>query len=216
MAEKSNPDPNTKDPTSGPPNPEAGESRTPDASKEHAPSTDEAVATDFPSANAPTPEAVNPDTNPNAAGEKPTTDTAVEDTNTQTDADVPAASAEQQAEDKPAAKKPAAKAAGDKPAAKAKKEKAPAVEDKPFQEFIEQDYVPALKKAFAKEGIEDVEVNFVKDKIQIRGLSQGDDCWQVAGSWKLDSANLTFISLTKTSASRRLFPGQPMVQNLVP
>jgi hypothetical protein len=184
MAEKTNPDPNTKDPTSGPPNPEAGESRTPDASKEHAPSTDEAVATDFPSANAPTPEAVNPDTNPNAAGEKPTTDTAVEDTNTQTDADVPAASAEQQAEDKPAAKKPAAKAAGDKPAAKAKKEKAPAVEDKPFQEFIEQDYVPALKKAFAKEGIEDVEVNFVKGKIQIRGLSQGDDCWQVAGSWK--------------------------------
>lgn len=195
MAEKTNPEPNTQDPTSGPPNPDAGESRTPDASKEHAPSTDEPQATDFPSANAPDPQAMNPDVNPNATGEKPTTDTAVEDTNTQTDANVPAQSAEQQADDKPAAKKkpatkpaddkPAAKpAVGDKVAAKAKKEKAPAVEDKPFNEFIEQEYLPALKKAFAKEGIEDVDVTFVKDKIQIPGLSKDDACWQVAGSWK--------------------------------
>ncbi|HEY9794119.1 MAG TPA: DUF2996 domain-containing protein [Leptolyngbyaceae cyanobacterium] len=184
MAEKTNPNPNTKDPTSGPPNPDAGESRTPDASKELAPSTDEPQATSMPSANAPDPEAANPEVNPNATGEKPTTETAAGDTNTQTDADVTAQSAEQQADDKPAAKKPARQPAGDKPAAKAKKEKAPAVEDKPFTEFIEQDYLPALKSAFAKQGIEDVEVIFTKDKIQISGLSQTDECWQVAGSWK--------------------------------
>ncbi|MBD0364116.1 MAG: DUF2996 domain-containing protein [Coleofasciculus sp. C3-bin4] len=49
---------------------------------------------------------------------------------------------------------------------------------------MEQEYLPALKSAFAKEGVEDVEVTFVKDKIQIPGLSQNDACWQVAGSWK--------------------------------
>lgn len=195
MAEEKSPKPEAEveEITSPSPNPNAGESGTPSDSVEHAPSTDEPQATDFPSANAPDPTALNPEVNPNAAGEKPTTDTIAGDTNTQTDADVATASAEQQAEDKPVAKKPAAKAAGDKPAAKAagdkpaakaKKEKAPAVEDKPFTEFIEQEYVPALKSAFAKEGIKDVDVTFVKDKIQIPGLSQNGDCWQVAGSWK--------------------------------
>ncbi|HAJ64729.1 MAG TPA: DUF2996 domain-containing protein [Cyanobacteria bacterium UBA8543] len=99
-------------------------------------------------------------------------------------ANAPDAEAAQPKEPKPAEKKPPAKAAGDKPPAKAKKEKPPAVEDKPFNEFIEQEYVPALKKAFAKEGIEDIELSFVKDKIQIPGLSKSDACWQVAGSWK--------------------------------
>src|SRR3712207_9555174 len=65
---------------------------------------------------------------------------------------------EEASEDKPAAKKPAAKTADGKPeakAAKAKKEKAPAVEDKPFTEFIEQDYLPALRTALAKQGAEE-------------------------------------------------------------
>jgi hypothetical protein len=40
-----------------------------------------------------------------------------------------------------------------KNAAAAKKEKPPAVEDKPFAEFIEQDYLPALKKALGSQGL---------------------------------------------------------------
>ncbi|MFB8787867.1 MAG: DUF2996 domain-containing protein [Potamolinea sp.] len=80
------------------------------------------------------------------------------------------------AENKPAEKPPTA--------AKAKKEKPPAAEDKPFNEFIEQEYLPSLKSAFAKEGIEDVELAFVKEKIQIPGLNKGEAYWQVAGSWK--------------------------------
>lgn len=151
MAEEKSPNPEAEvaEVTSPSPNPNAGESGTPAESIEHAPSSDEPQATDFPSANAPDAEAAQP------------------------------------TEPKPAEKKkPPAKAAGDKPPAKAKKEKAPAVEDKPFNEFIEQEYVPALKKAFAKEGIEDVELAFVKDKIQIPGLSKAESCWQVAGSWK--------------------------------
>ena len=150
MAEEKSPKPEAEvaEVTSPSPNPNAGESGTPAASIENAPSSDEPQASDFPSANAPDAEAAQP------------------------------------TEPKPAEKKPAAKATGDQPAAKAKKEKAPAVEDKPFSEFIEQEYVPALKKAFAKEGIEDVELTFVKDKIQIPGLSKAEACWQVAGSWK--------------------------------
>jgi hypothetical protein len=122
--------------------------------------------------------------NPNAAGDKPTTVGEKSQTTRQTAVDEPTKTAEEETDKKPAAKKPAAKAAGDKPAAKAKKEKAPAVEDKPFNEFIEQDYVPALKSAFAKEGVEGVDLNFVKDKIQIPGLTQNEACWQVTGSWQ--------------------------------
>ncbi|NEO19472.1 MAG: DUF2996 domain-containing protein [Moorea sp. SIO4A5] len=86
-------------------------------------------------------------------------------------------------EEKPAAKAPAAK----KPAAteaKAKKAKPPAIEKKPFTEFVEQHYLPALKTAFAKQGIDDVDVTFAKQKIPIPSLSQMDDCWQVMGSWQ--------------------------------
>ncbi|MGB7444945.1 MAG: DUF2996 domain-containing protein [Coleofasciculaceae cyanobacterium] len=101
-----------------------------------------------------------------------------EETNPNQNAEAAEKPTEGKAKDKkPAEKKPAAKA-------KAKKEKPPAPEDKPFPEFIEQEYIPALKTALAGEGIEDLEVNFAKDKIQISGLSQGDDCWQVVGSWK--------------------------------
>lgn len=159
MAEEKSPKPEAEvaEVTSPSPNPNAGESGTPAESIEHAPSSDEPQATDFPSANAPDAEAAQP-TEPKPAAKKSAA--------------------------KAPGDKPPAKAAGDKPPAKAKKEKAPAVEDKPFSEFIEQEYVPALKKAFAKEGIEDVELTFVKDKIQIPGLSKGDACWQVAGSWK--------------------------------
>ncbi|MEQ8753921.1 MAG: DUF2996 domain-containing protein [Coleofasciculus sp. G1-WW12-02] len=64
---------------------------------------------------------------------------------------------------------------------KAKKEKPPAPEDKPFSEFIEQEYLPALKTAFGEQGVDDVEVNFVKEKIPIPGLSTQPDCWQVIG-----------------------------------
>ncbi|MBS0016656.1 MAG: DUF2996 domain-containing protein [Arthrospira sp. SH-MAG29] len=70
-----------------------------------------------------------------------------------------------------------------KPAAKAKKEKPPAVEDKPFPEFIENHYIPAVKKALEKEGITDLDVAFVKAKFP-PSLQIAEDCWQVTGSWQ--------------------------------
>jgi hypothetical protein len=201
MAEEKSPNPEAEvaEVKSPSPNPNAGESGTPAASIEHAPSSDEPQATDFPSANAPDPKAANPDVNPNAVGDKPTAVGEPGDITSQTSVQEPAVSAEDTADKKPAAKedeekpaakpareKPPAKAAGDKPAAaaKAKKEKPPALEDKPFNEFIEQEYLPALKSAFAEQGISDLEISFVKDKIQIPGLSQNGNCWQVKGSWQ--------------------------------
>ena len=146
-------------------------------SEANTPSSDESQASDIPTANAPDPAAANPEVNADATGEKPDSDSAAKESKkaaAKPDSDSAAKES----------KKAAAKPAGDKPPAKAKKEKPPAVEDKPFPEFIEQEYLPALKTAFAKEGISDVEVAFVKDKIKISGLVKPDTCWQVVGKWK--------------------------------
>lgn len=172
--------------------PSTVEEQAPSVVSEHLHSTTEAEATDIPTANAPDPTAANPEVNPNAAGEKSSTaasspdDTAsaqpeAKKTAKAAKADKPAASTG----DKPAAKadKPAA-AAGDKPAAKgAKKEKAPAVEDKPFAEFIQQDYLPALQKALASEGVQDLDLTFAKQKVPIANYNQ-NECWQVIGRWQ--------------------------------
>ncbi|BAZ37447.1 hypothetical protein NIES4101_33690 [Calothrix sp. NIES-4101] len=92
------------------------------------------------------------------------------------------------AENNPNAAQPAAKKAVAKPAAEgkptaAKKEKAPTVEDKPFLDFMQQDYVPALQKAIASEGVRDLTLSFAKQQIPIRGVQLGE-CWQVIGSWQ--------------------------------
>ncbi len=86
-----------------------------------------------------------------------------------------------------AAKPAAASPKPEKPAAAAKaakKEKAPSVEDKPFVEFIEQDYLPALQKAIAQQGVQDLQVSFAKQKMPITGFESAEECWQIIGSWK--------------------------------
>lgn len=83
------------------------------------------------------------------------------------------------------AAKPAAKADGakSKPAAKAK-EKPPKPEDKPFSEFMEQHYLPSLKKAMAEEGIDDLTVEFAKRKLEVIGQTDSEPYWQVQGNWE--------------------------------
>ncbi|MBD2729956.1 DUF2996 domain-containing protein [Nostoc sp. FACHB-892] len=141
--------------------PSTVDQQAPSVAEEHAPSTDSPEATDLPTANAPDPKAANSEDNPNAAK--------------------PAAAS-------PKREKPAAAAAtGEKPAAAAKaakKEKAPSVEDKPFVEFIEQDYLPALQKAIAQQGVQDLQVSFAKQKVPITGFESAQECWQIIGSWK--------------------------------
>ncbi|MEH1966601.1 MULTISPECIES: DUF2996 domain-containing protein [unclassified Nostoc] len=146
--------------------PSTVDKQAPSVAEEHAPSTDSPEATDIPTANAPDPKAANPEDNPNAAK--------------------PAAASPKR--EKPAGavgEKPAA-ATGEKPAAAAKaakKEKAPSVEDKPFVEFIEQDYLPALQKAIAQQGVQDLQVSFAKQKVPITGFESAEECWQIIGCW---------------------------------
>ncbi|AFZ60672.1 DUF2996 domain-containing protein [Anabaena cylindrica FACHB-243] len=81
----------------------------------------------------------------------------------------------------------AAATAPEKPPAAAKapkKEKPPAVEDKPFEEFIQQEYLPALQKAIVAEGVPDVELTFAKQKYPITGFNSAEECWQIIGSWQ--------------------------------
>ena len=87
--------------------------------------------------------------------------------------------------------KPAAKAA------KAKKEKPPAIEDKPFTEFIEQHFTPALKKALSDQGIEDINLTFTKQGLPIAGADSNQQCWQVVGNWQDGQRqfNLYFLDL---------------------
>ncbi|MEH2163646.1 MAG: DUF2996 domain-containing protein [Nostoc sp.] len=140
--------------------PSTVDKQAPSVAEEHAPSTDSPEATDLPTANTPDPKAANPEDNLNAAK--------------------PAAASSKR--EKPAA----AAATEEKPAAAkaAKKEKAPAVEDKPFVEFIEQDYLPALQKAIAQQGVQDLQVSFAKQKLRITGFESAEECWQIIGSWK--------------------------------
>lgn len=126
----------------------------PDVVKENISSESEPTATTIPSANAPDPAAVNDGDNPNAA--------------------------------KPKAAKPGKDTPTDeavKPA-KEKKAKAPGVEDKPFGDFIQQDYLPALKQGLEKLGTRSLELHFEKRKIPIKGYAQAPECWQVIGKWQ--------------------------------
>ncbi len=68
-------------------------------------------------------------------------------------------------------------------AAKAKKAKPPKLEDKPFNEFIQEHYLPTLKEAMAGEGIEDVDLTFIQQSVPMKGANSNEVCWQVVGKW---------------------------------
>jgi hypothetical protein len=47
----------------------------------------------------------------------------------------------------------------------AKAPKKAAVEDKPFADFIDQDYLPALNKAFTAQGVYDLKLSFTNNQV---------------------------------------------------
>ena len=59
---------------------------------------------------------------------------------------------------------------------------------------MQQDYIPALQKAIAKEGVQDLNLNFAKQKVPIVGFEKTEECWQIMGSWQngLRQFNLYF------------------------
>lgn len=76
----------------------------------------------------------------------------------------------------------ASKAKGAEATKAKKKEKPPKVEDKPFPEFIEEHFIPALVDAFNKEGLDGVELQFQKSQLAVKG-ADSEDYWQVHGQW---------------------------------
>jgi hypothetical protein len=97
------------------------------------------------------------------------------------------------AEAAPKAVKPA-KAAGaadaaEAPAKAAKKEKPPALEDKPFAEFVEQHLVPTLQQTLEAKGLKNLSLTFGKQPLQ----AARTDCWQVKGQFPGQGGDRTFI-----------------------
>ncbi|MGF1521962.1 MAG: DUF2996 domain-containing protein [Leptolyngbyaceae cyanobacterium] len=68
--------------------------------------------------------------------------------------------------------------------ASAKKEK---LEDKPFAEFMEGHFVPALASALTQEGLDNVDLKFEKSQLAVKGASPSEDYWQVQGQWATES-----------------------------
>ena len=101
-------------------------------------------------------------------------------------------------------KAPAAKSA-DKAPAKAKKAKPPKLEDKPFAEFIEQHFLPALKTALEKEeGLDDIAVSFETQPVNVVGVDS-DRYPQVIGRWAKNSRQFNVAFLEEDIKGPKVF-----------
>ena len=89
--------------------------------------------------------------------------------------------------------------------AKPKKEKPPALEDKPFTEFIEQHFVPTLKESLTKAGLKDLELTFKQDTVSIPGANSDDPCWQVVGTWNNNQRQFKLYFLDEDIKGQKAF-----------
>jgi hypothetical protein len=87
----------------------------------------------------------------------------------------------------------------------AKKAKKPAVEDKPFTEFIQEHFNPSLKSALAEKGITDLVLNLQKTKIPIQGLSENEEYWQVIGDWNDGQRQFNIYFLEENIKGQKAF-----------
>jgi hypothetical protein len=91
---------------------------------------------------------------------------------------------------------PSAAAKATPAAAKQKKEKPPAVEDKPFGEFIQQHFLPSLDTALKEQGFKEVTLSFEQSSMQVLGMQDSEQYWQVKGQWPNNGRQFT-IAFTK-------------------
>ena len=57
--------------------------------------------------------------------------------------------------------------------------KPPKPEDKPFEEFIKEEFIPTISKALAKKGINSIDIKLVESERPVVGGS----CWQIYGEF---------------------------------
>ena len=108
------------------------------------------------------------------------------------------------ASDSKSARKPAAKAKA-AAGAKAKKAKPPKLEDKPFQEFIQQHYLPELETALKAEGLDNVSLTFEKKPLEVVGTPATDDFWQVTGEWQSGRRQFNVAFLNEDISGQKVF-----------
>ncbi|MBD0335637.1 MAG: DUF2996 domain-containing protein [Cyanobacteria bacterium Co-bin13] len=89
--------------------------------------------------------------------------------------------------------------------AKPKKEKPPAVEDKPFDQFIQQDFLPGLDKALKQNAKGEIALSFKKQPLQVHGLSDDEEYWQVSGQWQENQRQFNIAFTDESIGSQKLF-----------
>ncbi len=100
---------------------------------------------------------------------------------------------------------PAKPSAAEKKPAAAKKAKKPKLEDKPFKEFIEQHFTPALQEAFTTEGLEDMKLQFSKQGLPINGADPDEQCWQIIGNWQNGQRQFNLYFLEEDISGSKAF-----------
>ncbi|PSO49437.1 MAG: DUF2996 domain-containing protein [Cyanobacteria bacterium SW_9_44_58] len=83
-----------------------------------------------------------------------------------------------------------------------KKEEEPPIEDKPFPEFIEQHFLPAVKQALNDEGINDLALDFKKDEFPFPGA---EECSQVVGKWDGGKRRFNLYFLEEDISGKKAF-----------
>ncbi len=73
----------------------------------------------------------------------------------------------------------------------AKKEKPPAIEAKPFAEFIQTHYLPSLKDGLVKANI-NADLKFLKQKLPVVGYTNAPECWQIEAKWTVPGQTRQF------------------------
>ncbi len=86
-----------------------------------------------------------------------------------------------------------------------KKAKPPKLEDKPFEEFIQQHFTPTLEKAFVDEGISDMELKFVKQEIPVAGVKSDGKFWQLVGNWQNGNRQFNLYFLDDSISGQKGF-----------
>lgn len=109
-------------------------------------------------------------------------------------------------DDSAAATQPAkAKPTGEAKPAAAKKAKAPAVEDKPFTEFMQQDFTPALQKALSDRDLKNIELSFTKAKLPLAVVSSQEEYWQVIGKLNRGQRQFNLYFLEENINGKKAF-----------
>jgi len=94
----------------------------------------------------------------------------------------------------------------DKTAApKAKKAKPPKLEDKPFDEFIQQHFLPQVESALKAEGLDDITLSFEQKPLEVVGAPNSESCWQVVGHWESGQRQFNIGFLDETITGQKVF-----------